>query len=77
MNKTIKTSTKAILFAGLACPDGMTPGTLTDEFDQGTIFTLSRPVEIPGQAAGGNLCTQACVCSYCSQLVSATWTDHQ
>ena len=37
-----KTSTKAILFAGLACPDGMTPRALADELGQRTIFTFNR-----------------------------------
>jgi len=43
------TSTKAILFAGLAFLGGMASRALADEWDQKTIFTFSDPVEIPGQ----------------------------
>jgi hypothetical protein len=43
------TSTKAILFAGLAFLGGMAPRAVADEWDQKTIFTFRDPVEIPGQ----------------------------
>jgi hypothetical protein len=45
-----KTSTKVILFAGLALLGGMAPRALADQWDQRTVFTFSGPVEIPGQA---------------------------
>jgi hypothetical protein len=43
------TSTKTILFAGLAFLAGMAPRAMADDWDQKTIFTFSGPVEIPGQ----------------------------
>jgi hypothetical protein len=47
-----KTSTKAVLFAGLTLLAAMAPHVLADQWDQRTIFTFSGPVEIPGQALG-------------------------
>jgi len=44
-----KTSTKAVLFAGLTLLAAMAPHVLADQWDQRTIFTFSGPVEIPGQ----------------------------
>jgi hypothetical protein len=47
-----KTSTKAVLFAGLTLLAAMAPHVLADQWDQRTIFTFSGPVEIPGQVLG-------------------------
>ena len=44
-----KTSTRVILFAGLAFLGGIAPRALADEWDQRTVFTFSGPVEIPGE----------------------------
>ena len=47
-----KTSSKVILFAGIALLGGMAPRAMADQWDQRTIFTFSGPVEIPGQVLG-------------------------
>lgn len=45
----IKTTTRAILLAGLAFFGLAANSALADDWDQRTIFTFSSPVEIPGQ----------------------------